>query len=164
MSVLDQALQEAYARSSTSTRHLLAAELQHSTFPGGVIRIVNYHQDLTVDGDLYVGHAMDVKEPATGTEPSEKAKLVIDGVSGDMHFFLNAAVVTDTAVYADIIPFAINTDNAGVIGTVGRYSFKVLKANFDMNNVALELGHLSPTNMPFPSLRYDPVTYPYLFR
>lgn len=164
MSNLSEALKEAYARSETATRHLMALELQHSEFPGGVIRVVNYHKDLYVDGGLYVAHAMEATEPAVGSEPAEKATIVIDGVSGDMHFFLNAAVITGTAVTADLRPFALNTDTDAVIDVIGVFSLKVLKASFDMTKVNIELGHAAPTNIPFPGKRYDPVTYPYLYK
>lgn len=165
MSNLSQALKEAYARSKTSTRHLLAIELQHSTFPNsGVLRWVNYDTDLTVDGALYVGHAMQMREPATGSEPDEKMKIEIDGVPGSVQFWMNNAIQSSTNIYADVRPFALNMDTETVIDIVGVYSFIVSKVSYDMTKVQMTLGHLSPTNMPFPNRRYDPVTYPALFR
>jgi hypothetical protein len=164
MSNLPQALKEAYARSKSSTRHLLAIELQHSTFPSGVLRWVNYDTDLTVDGDIYVGHAIEMREPAVGAEPDEKMKVVIDGVPGSVQFWINNAIQSSTNIYADVRPFAFNMDTESVIDIVGVYSFVVSKVSYDMTQVQLTMGHLSPTNMAFPNRKYDPLTYPALFR
>lgn len=164
MSDLSQALKEAYARSDSETRHLIAVELQHNVFPGGALRIVNHDTDITISSDIYVAHAMQAKEPELGSEPDNKIKIRIDGTPGTFQYWIAAAIDTASPVYADIRPFAFNMRTEAVIDVVGTYSFLVTKAEYDMTACVLTLGHVSPTNVPFPGKKYDPITYPALFK
>lgn len=161
---LSQALKEAYARSDSQTRHLTAVELQHATFPSGVIRMVNHDKDVTVLTEVYTAHAMDTKDPEVGSEPDNKIKIRIDGTPGTFQYWISNAIDTTDPVYADVIPFAFNIQSETVIDVVGTYSFLVTKVDYSMTSCVLTLGHVSPTNMPFPGKKYDPVTYPALYR
>lgn len=164
MSNLSLALKEAYARSSSSTRQLAAVTLTHAQFPGGAIYVVNHDSDLQVEGDIYTGLAMDVNEPESGTEPDDKVAIRMDGVAGDFQFWINAAIRTATNVPVTLKLFAFNMANETVIGVAGSYEFLLLRATYDAQAVVLELGHISPTNQPFPGIKYSPANSPDLYR
>lgn len=164
MSDLSQALKEAYARSSSSTRQLAAVTLTHYTFPGGAIYVVNHDSDLTVDGDLYTGLAMDVTEPESGTEPDDKISIKLDGVAGTLQFFINNAIRTATNIPVTLKLFAFNMQTETVIDVAGSYNYLLLRAQYDAQSVVLELGHISPTNQAFPGVKYSPANSPELYR
>lgn len=164
MSDLDQALKEAYARSRTSTRQLVALEMLHYTFPGEGILLVNYDSDITLDNKLYSGIGMEAAEPESGTEPDDKVTIRLDGVTGEMQYWINSAIVTSSNITVFMRPFAFNTQTESIIGTVGAYEFLLLKAQYNEQTVVLELGHVSPTNQPFPGVKYTPENSPELFR
>ena len=164
MGNLSQALKEAYARSSSSTRQLSAVTLTHNTFPGGAIYIVNHDSDVTVDGNLYTGMAMEVNEPESGTEPDDKVAIRIDGVAGTMQFWISSAIRTATNIPVQLKLFAFNMVDETVIDTVGTYDFLLLNAQYDAQTVVLEIGHISPTNQSFPGIFYTPDNSPELYR
>lgn len=166
MSSLSEALKEAYARSSSSTRQLAAVTLTHSTFnpPVGAIYIVNHDSDIYVDGNLYVGLAMDVNEPESGTEPDDKVSIRLDGVAANMQFWINGAIRTATNIPVQLKLFAFNMKEETVIDVAGTYEFLLLRAQYDAQAVVLELGHISPTNQPFPRTMYSPLNSPELYR
>jgi len=164
LSDLSEALKEAYARSDSNTRQLVAIEMLHAEFPGGAIRLVNYDSDITVDSETYVGVAMDVAEPESGTDPGDKVALRIDGVDTDMQYWINRAISTATNISVSMRPFAFNLSNDTVIGIVGTYNYLLLKAQYNDQVCVVDLGNISPTNQPFPSVRYTAYNSPELFR
>ena len=164
MADLSAALREAYARADTYTRHLVALELTNATFPGGAIRYVNFDRDLFIDNEIYTAMAMELREPEVGTDPANKVKVRIDAVAGEMQYYINAGVQSGTLIKATLRPFAFNMKTQSVIDIVGRFPYKVTQAQYDMKAAVLTLGHVSPTNQPFPNKRYTADKYPYLFR
>jgi hypothetical protein len=164
MSDLPQALKEAYARSTSSTRHLVALELVHNSFPGGAIYVVNYDSDIVVSGDIYVGLAMDITEPESGSEPGDKVSVRLDGVTSGIQFWINSAIQTATNIPVNMRPFAYNIKTNTVIGVMGTYPFLLLRAQYNDQAVVLDLGHVSPTNQPFPGIKYSPQNSPELYR
>ena len=170
MSNLSEGLKQAYARSDSYTRHLVAVEFQHAAFDqsAGYIRVVNFDSDITLpqpDGDTtYVGHAMEVREPAVGSDPDEKVRLQIDGTPGTFQFWISKAIATADPVRVDLRPFAFNMKTQSVIDIVGVYKFLVTSAEYDMSATVLSLGHVSPTNVPFPGIKYSPESHPALYR
>lgn len=168
MGDLSTALRQAYARSDTDTRHLLALEILHAEMPGGALRYVNHDYDINVGGNLHVGLAMSLKEPEIGSEPDNKVKVRIDGTPGIMQFYINKAIKTDVVeggtIQANIRPFAFNMQSRSVIDVVGTFNFLVTAAEYDMEAVVLTLGHVAPTNLTFPNRRYSPLEYKYLYR
>lgn len=164
---MSEALKQAYARSDSSTRHLIAVDLQHSTFDqAGHLRLVNHDDQIEVPtgGDLYLPHAMEAREPAGGSEPDEKVKLRIDGTSGAFQFQINRAIETGVPVYVDFKPFAFNMTAKTVIGVVGTYEFILMSAEYNMTTTMLSLGHVSPTNITFPGIKYTPESHPNLYQ
>lgn len=161
---LSTAVKEAYVRADTFTRHLMAVDLKHSTFPDGHIRIINYSQDITIGADTYAPHAMQSTEPEVGHEPDNKVKLQIDGVSGTFQFWLAGAIKSNEAVYADMRPVVYNLKTDTVIDVAGVYPFMLLEAQYSMTACTLTLGHISPTNLPFPGKRYSPESHPMMYK
>jgi hypothetical protein len=161
LSDLSPALKEAYARSATSTRHLVAL---HLTLPGSDLYLVNYDDDIDVDGQRYVGVAMDISEPESGAEPDDKVSVRIDGTPGTIQYLINAAIGSGGNIPCSMKPFAFNLSTETVIGVLGTYEFLLLKATYNDQAVQIELGHISPTNQPFPGVKYDPINSPELFR
>lgn len=158
------AIQEAYVRADTFTRHLIAVDLQHTVFPDGHIRMVNHDQDVTVDGDTYSPFAMQSQEPELGHEPDNKVKIRIDGVPGSFQFWITAAVQSSTSVRADLRPVVYNIRDEIVIDFIQPYQFLVTEAEYNLTSCVLTLGHVSPTNLPFPGKRYTPKSHPMLYR
>ena len=163
MSAISDALKEAYARSSSSTRQLAAIEI---TLPDPLpdLHFVNYDNDIYLNDQTYVGVAMEAETPESGAEPDNKAMLRIDGAQGDLQYFINAAVSTGENIPVKMTPFAYNVKTEEVIGDLGELDFLLLKCQYNDRVVTLELGHVAPTNMPFPSVFYDPLNSPELYR
>lgn len=160
---MSQAVKEAYVRADTFTRHMITVDLIHSVFPDGHIRIVGHDQDVFVDGETYAPHAMESMEPEVGHEPDNSVKVRIDGVPGTIQFWISAAIKNTTPVYADMRPVVYDMKNEQVIDVSGVYQFLVTEAEYSMTAVVLKLGHISPTNLPFPGKRYNPKQYPMLY-
>ena len=157
---------EALARSENSTRHLMGVAFHHSTFTefGGVIRIVNYDYDISnIDGDTYTGMAMETMIPETGAEPSNDVRLRIDGVAGSMNFFLNRAAQYDEPVLVDLKSLLYNVVNESVIEVIGRFYYEMKAAQFDLTSVMPQIGAISPTNQPFPGIKYNALSHPALY-
>jgi hypothetical protein len=161
LSDLSPALKEAYARSATSTRHLVAL---HLTLPGSDLYLVNYDSDIDVEGQLYVGVAMDITEPESGAEPDDKVSVRIDGTPGTIQYLINSAIGSGGNIPCSMKPFAFNLSTETVIGVLGTYEFLLLKSTYNDQTVQIELGHISPTNQKFPGISYDPINSPELFR
>jgi hypothetical protein len=161
LSDLSPALKEAYARSATSTRHLVAL---HLTLPGSDLYLVNYDDDIDVEGQIYIGVAMDITEPESGAEPDDKVSVRIDGTPGTIQYLINAAIGSGGNIPCSMKPFAFNLSTETVIGVLGTYEFLLLKATYNDQAVQIELGHISPTNQAFPGIKYDPLNSPELFR
>jgi hypothetical protein len=163
LSDLSPALKEAYARSATSTRHLVGL---HLTLPGSDLYLVNYDNDIEGlgDGQRYVGVAMDISEPESGTDPDDKVSVRIDGTSGEIQYLINSAIGLGGNIPCSMKPFAFNLSTETVIGVIGTYEFLLLKATYNDQAVQIELGHISPTNQAFPGIKYDPLNSPELFR
>jgi hypothetical protein len=169
MSTLSTALKEAYARSKTSTRHLAAIEIiLPATLEQPPLRFVNYDNDIEIpasSGIFYTGLAMDISEPESGAEPDDKVSVKLDGVPGTIQFFINSAIRTGSNIPVNMTPFAFNLQTETVIGDViGTYNFLLLKAQYNDQAVVLELGHVSPTNQPFPGVKYSPANSAELYR
>jgi hypothetical protein len=158
------AIREAYVRADTFTRHLMAVDLQHEVFPDGHIRIVNHDQDVTVDGATYAPFAMQTQEPELGHEPDNKVKIRVDGVPGTFQFWIASAVKSTTSVRADLRPVVYNIKDSVVIDFIQPYQFMVTEAEYNMTACVLTLGHIAPTNMPFPGKRYSPASHPMLYK
>ena len=155
---------EAIARSENSTRHLMGVEFLHSTFDGGgAIRIVNYDYDISIDGNSYTGMAMDTMIPEIGAEPDNDVRLRIDGVAGSINFFLNRAAQYDEPVLVNIKSLLYNVVAESTIDIIGRFSYEMKAAQFDMLSVMPQIGNISPTNQPFPSLKYNALSHPALY-
>lgn len=162
MSDLSTALKEAYARADTHTLHLVGLELANAAT--GTLRYVNYDSDITISGIPHTAMGMEISEPEIGTEPSNKVQIRIDGAATSMQYYINGAVDAGINISATVRPLAYNVQTSTVIDVVGAFEFKVLQAKYDMSACLLVLGHTSPTNQTFPGKRYDPLTYPNLFR
>lgn len=165
MSDLSQALREAYSRSDSSTRHLVALELLHPLFPGGALRNVGWDSDVSVGGNLYIGLGMEIQQPDYSTEPATSVKVRVDGVPGTYQFYINNALSNSSQVVsAQITALAYNTTTQSVIDYQAPFAFKLMKAEYNMESVILTLGWPAPTNMPFPAMKYDAANFPYLFK
>ena len=155
---------EALARSSTTTRHLIAIEMRNTAFPGGVLRTVNYDFDITVDSKSYVGMAMDTQIPEVGTEPDNEVRLRMDGVGGTMQFYLNQANDQGEPVYATLTSFLYNVATETVIDVMGAWEYELKAVQYDMSSVMPQLGNVSPSNQSFPRLKYSATSHPALYR
>ena len=164
MSDWDELAQESFARSRTSTGLLCALEMLHSTFPGQGIYLCNYDSDIFLDGNLYTGIGMEASEPDSGTEPDDKISVRLDGVTGEMQYWINSAIITGTNIKVNMRSFAYNKALNQVIGDANLYKFLCLKAQYNDQAVILQLGRVSPTNQSFPSVRYTPANSPELYR
>ena len=154
---------EAIARSENSTRHLMGVEFLHSTFDGGAIRIVNYDFDIPIDGNSYAGMAMDTMIPEIGAEPDNDVRLHIDGVAGSMNFFLNRAAQYDEPVLVNLKSLLYNVVTESTIEVIGRFAYELKAAQFDMTSVMPQIGNISPTNQPFPNIKYNALSHPALY-
>lgn len=160
---LDAAIRQAYSRASTSTIGLLAVTLSHPLWPS-TVRLTNYDEDVSVDGNLYVGHGLAAVEPEVGTEPSAALQIKVDGVSGTLNPLLAVANESDTPVQVTVKPYGLNTKTKSVIGVVGTFNLEVRSVNLDFASVVIECGHISPANQKFPSKRYNPDDYKNLYQ
>lgn len=160
---LSAALLQAYARSESSTRHLIGVEMLHAFFPGGRLAFVNYDDGISLDSVFHTGMAMEVKEPESGGQPANVVEIRIDGTPGTFQQYINGAVQTGDPVHVNFRPFAYNMTTRSIIDIVGTFPFLVTQADYDMTTCILQLGHVSPTNQKFPNVRYTAESHPGMY-
>jgi len=155
---------EALARSDTTTRHLIAQEMRNDAFPGGALRVVNYDYDITISGNPYTGMAMDTQMPELGTEPDNEIRLRMDGVGGTMQFYLNQANDQGKPVYVTMFSLLFNVETETIVDIMGTWEYELKAVQYDMSSVMPQLGNVSPSNQPFPRLKYSASSHPALYR
>ena len=161
---LPTAIKEALARADTSTLYLMAMEFAHSSFPGGVFRLVGFDEDLSVDGDVYAGIGAESQAPAIGIEPDNSLSMQIDNTVPIYQHLLAFATIGTEPINVTVKPFVFNLKTDTVIDVTGAYTFQVKTIVPAEDAVVLQLGNKSPANISFPSKLYSPESHPALYR
>lgn len=155
---------EALARSDTTTRHLIAQEMRNPAFPAGAIRTVNYDYDISINGDPYVGIAMDTQIPEVGTDPDNEIRLRMDGIGSTMQFYMNQANDQGEPVFVTLISLLFNIETETIVDIMGTWEYELKAVQYDMSSVMPQLGNVSPTNQSFPGIKYSATSHPALYR
>jgi hypothetical protein len=157
---LSDAHKEAYARAQVDMRHLRAIELSHSTF--GTIRLVNYTSDITVDGDVYTAHAMEIKEPDISIDANNDLGVRIDGASGMLQPLLYDASQVPETLLVTLKPFGYNV-TTGTVSLIGELNLEMKGAAVTSEQVVLSCGFVNSANLSFPSVNYTNQSHPGLY-
>ncbi len=155
------AVQQAYARASTSLLQIYAIDLDHPAF-ADTIRLVNYKQDITVGGDVYTGMAMDVEESSIDTEADSTYTIQIDGVPGAVQPYLAQASKTFSPIDVTIRVFAYDVKTESLIDASPLTTINLQSRNISFNKttVSINMGYTNTANRAFPSQLYTPESNP----
>jgi len=161
---LPQAVAEALARADTSTLYLTAMEFTHFSFPGGVFRLVSFDENLSVDGDVYVGIGAESQAPVIGIEPDTALTISLDNTLPIYQHLLAFATLGIEPINVTVKPFVFNLETDTVVDITGAYAFQVKTIVPSEDRVVLSLGNKSPANIDYPSKLYSPDSHPALYR
>ncbi len=155
------AVQQAYARASTSLLQLYAIDLDHPSF-ADPIRLVNYKQNLTIGADEYTGMAMDVEESSIDTEADSTYTIQIDGVPGAVQPYLKQASQTFDPVDVTIRVFAYDVKTESLVDAQALATINLQSRNISFNKttVSINMGYTNTANRAFPSQLYTPESNP----
>lgn len=170
---MDQATREAIARADTSVTLLIAIELRHSEFPGGVIRQINNHIGVTIpieagapmDGgtnQAFIGESMEISSPDLSTDPDQTLTVGISGISGFLYPFMYNASQTAEIIYCTIRPTAYDVIT-GAVDVVDALHFEVRGVVMNQDVIAITAGSVNSANQAFPLIRYTPASHPGLY-
>lgn len=171
---VSEAIKQAYARAGSTTVHMIALEMRHESWPSP-LRMINHRTDitLTLENDapanpgeevLFIATGMRVEEPQIGTDPAGEMQIQIDGVAGVIHSFIEAANGLSTPIDATIRAVALDSKNDSIIDVFTPYDLQLKGVGITLTDVVVTFGRISPVNLPFPSVKYGPDTYPQLYK
>jgi hypothetical protein len=172
MTDLTTAQKEAYARAHSARSELWALEFRHSTF-GGIIRLVNFGQDVTLPietgapedagtNQLFTGTLFRFTPPDQGTEPEASLTAQIDGVSGALQPYLVAANETAEPIECTVRAYLYDVSTLTVIEPMTVLHLQVRNISLTNVSVAVALGYRNASNQEFPRVRYTPTSNPTL--
>lgn len=161
---------EAMAYANTSTMHLWALELRHSVFPSPVRLIQN---DIDVDVTLeaaapvnagatvtFVATAFRFREPDNSNQPDPTVQIDIDGVSGSLQPFLQAAVLSGEPIECTLRAILYDTKAQATVALLRALHLQMRREKTTMTTIAATFGYTNPANQPFPSQAYSAETNP----
>lgn len=170
---LSAAVQEAYARAGSTTRHLMSLEFLHPTFPSP-LRLVGFDRSVTVTLEasapenpgqavVFTAIGLEGQEPEFDGETDPQMSVRLDGVSGQLNPLFAGAITTETPIRAIARTIAYNMATNTVIDIAGIYDLEVNTVRFDLLSVAVGMSFTNPANVDFPRIKYSPETHPSLY-
>ena len=153
-------LTAAYKRSAfdpdTAEVWLVLLTIAHATISPS-IRVVNNTEDVTSNGDVYVGYPFDVKLPDDRDDAPPAAQLTIDNVSREIGQAIRGMTSAPTV--------AIQVIRAAAPDTVERSwgGFVLRNVKWDYGKVTGDMVLEDFTDEPYPAGIFSPASFPALF-
>lgn len=165
---LSDALAEAYASAPAQEVILHTLEIRHPTFTTP-IRVVRDHRDLTawleasapVDpgGEVtFIGFAFDFILPELGKSKSPEIEIVLDGASGEIVSYLDAAAQSQELIEVTYRPY-LASDLSGP-SMNPPLTLVIRSVSADVFRVRARAGYADLSNRKFPGETYDTERFP----
>lgn len=145
------------AEVSANEAPLILIEINHDDLPQPV-RVVNDMQDVTSNGNLYVGYPFNCKLPDDYENQLPKAQIIIDNVGRELMYWIDTTGggQDSTCTFKQIL--RSNPDVVEWEITMSLFNIQVT-----MESVIAELGFENLFNKPAIRRRYRPDTAPGIF-
>lgn len=165
---LDDALAEAYASAPAYDPILHTLELRHPSFTAP-IRVVRDHRDFTAfleadapadpGGEVtFVGFAFDFKLPEVAKAQSPEIEIILDGISGEIISYLDAAAQSSELIEVTYRPYLASDPSAPQMDPPLTLVVRTVTA--DVFTVRAKAGYADLSNRRFPYQLYDTERFP----
>lgn len=121
------------------------------------IRVVNNTEDITSNGDSYVGFPFDINLPDAREDAPPRARLVIDNVSREIAQAVRT--ISSPPVVTIQVIRAADPDTVEISWS----SFKLRNVKWDVGRVSGDLTLEDFTSEPYPAGIFSPASFPGLF-
>ena len=165
---LDDALKEAYASAPADEVILHTLEIRHSSFTQP-IRVVRDHNDFTArlesDAPLdpgetvtFIGMAFDFILPEVTKSSSPEIEVSLDGVSGEIVAYLDAAAQTAELIEITYRPYLASDPSGPTMDPP--LTLYIRSVTADVFRCRARAGYANLANRKFPSEVYDVERFP----
>ena len=151
MTITDALKQEAWSQQSNLPLILLEIDHDDLAVP---IRVVNNKENITSNGDEYVGFPFEVFMPSSSEDAPPRAKLRIDNVTREIAQTIRTITSPPTVTIKVIRQTTPDTIEAEFTG------MKLTQVPFDALSVEGTLEFEDLSREPFPAYTFNPANYP----
>lgn len=140
------------AWSQQSSLPLVLIEIDHADL-AVPIRVVNNKENITSNGDEYVGYPFEIILPDSNEDSPPKAKLRIDNVSRE----IGQAIRTISGT-PEVTIIVVRQETPDIV-EMEFYGLRLNKVSYDALTVEGELEFEDLTREPFPAYTFNPANY-----